>query len=511
MLDEIKRAEKETPEATIAKAEKPEDISSAPTEQFGERTDMITKPTSRPATTIEFIISEEARKKLDSAMEGLFAPEPHRGQAMSEEERLESLGRSVMEQVLLPGSMRLPVRAEQYHETELEPLLKLFTNAPLSIGNGFIEIHRPGYPPIIPTTTIEDKDGGKIQIAPLAGRRVFVDSEHGSDVSTPIYQAIYAWAHNKGWQVVPDPRGYLADGAFRRISQMISSAARFGTTKHMMPHDESGINGWEYGDSAGATYRNIGRMIMAEKGMTLKRAPFLKDYSYDPVTANFSTPAGKLRSFDVGREEIGRGLDSANRGKSIRVGIATAIRALAVDYWSSRSNRQSGSVRLLGNATSTELARARGVLYAPEPGGVAQKELPPEKIGAFVTAAQALIQSGIRTPDALAAVLEERYGGRARPFSEALWDAFGMADKSLRGTHDWGKIYGEIDGARKLQSEAPKVDSGTAPANKEPASSASPEAAPGKMLDVPALDAAKVTEAKAQVAAVNSLLLGVSG
>ncbi len=86
---------------------------------------------------------------------------------------------------------------------------------------------------------------------------------------------------------------------------------------------------------------------------------------------------------------------------------------------------------------------------------IVQSELPPDKIGSFVSAAKALIEGGIKTPEAMAAVLDQKFGKKARAYSEALWDAFGMASKALRGTHDWEKIYGALDAPAIQTNPAP--------------------------------------------------------
>jgi hypothetical protein len=101
-------------------------------------------------------------------------------------------------------------------------------------------------------------------------------------------------------------------------------------------------------------------------------------------------------------------------------------------------------------------------LAAPEP--IEQKELPEDKTDAFLKIARALVKQGVDTPEALAQVLEQKFQGKARPYSEALWDAFGMVKKSLRGTHDWSAIYSEIDQPNNQDEsnsdETPASDSG---------------------------------------------------
>jgi hypothetical protein len=72
---------------------------------------------------------------------------------------------------------------------------------------------------------------------------------------------------------------------------------------------------------------------------------------------------------------------------------------------------------------------------------MAQMAIPVEKLPKLITAAQELIRSNIETPEKLAQVLEAQFGGKARPYSQALWDAIGIVRPDLRGTHDWAVIY----------------------------------------------------------------------
>jgi hypothetical protein len=94
-----------------------------------------------------------------------------------------------------------------------------------------------------------------------------------------------------------------------------------------------------------------------------------------------------------------------------------------------------------------------GMLGAPAT-TIAQKEIPADKQGQFLNLARQLIGKGITTPQELGAELDRVLNKKARGFSESLWDLFGVADKKLRGTHDWDSIYGKMDAPE--QAPAPK-------------------------------------------------------
>lgn len=94
--------------------------------------------------------------------------------------------------------------------------------------------------------------------------------------------------------------------------------------------------------------------------------------------------------------------------------------------------------------------------------------LPEERHSKFIALARTLISDGVTKPDKLAEFLDEvRPDHSLRKYSEALWDMLGIADKSLRGTHNWQAIYAKLDKAkvgpvgrprRNKNSKPPKPD-----------------------------------------------------
>lgn len=120
---------------------------------------------------------------------------------------------------------------------------------------------------------------------------------------------------------------------------------------------------------------------------------------------------------------------------------------------------------------SSELYVLEG-LFAAQP--LVQQPIPRDKTAAFVKAAQALSDQNIQTPEKLAALLEARYAGKARPYSQALWDIMAAVGAVERGTHDWGTLYlarpltsgGEGDTIGQggpTTSQRPNVDAGAGP------------------------------------------------
>ena len=124
--------------------------------------------------------------------------------------------------------------------------------------------------------------------------KIHVNSVFGADYSTPIYQAIYAWAHNNGQKIVEDPLGLSDVGQLRRTSQMLSSAIRYGTTRHMEPGPRSGIRGWREGNDETTTVHNIGLLAMREAELVRERLPFAQQMRYVPEEDAFYDGSRRL-------------------------------------------------------------------------------------------------------------------------------------------------------------------------------------------------------------------------
>lgn len=56
-----------------------------------------------------------------------------------------------------------------------------------------------------------------------------------------LYQAAFDWAHNNGKTIVPHPGGITSINSIRRTSNMLASAVRWGTTRHMVPHEDQNV------------------------------------------------------------------------------------------------------------------------------------------------------------------------------------------------------------------------------------------------------------------------------
>lgn len=64
-------------------------------------------------------------------------------------------------------------------------------------------------------------------------------SSKGSGLGAPLYQALFAWAHDNNKVLTMDPEGITDINLLRRTEAAISSALRFDTTKHIEMYPES--------------------------------------------------------------------------------------------------------------------------------------------------------------------------------------------------------------------------------------------------------------------------------
>jgi len=88
--------------------------------------------------------------------------------------------------------------------------------------------------------SISDANGRPEISAPGAGSR---GKKEGG--GSQLYQAAFAWAHNNGKVIHPSNALSAINAYVRRTSNMLSSALRFGTTRHMIPDNAQGVKNWK--------------------------------------------------------------------------------------------------------------------------------------------------------------------------------------------------------------------------------------------------------------------------
>jgi hypothetical protein len=211
---------------------------------------------------------------------------------------------------------------------------------------------------------------------------VIGNGEAGQGVGgATAYQIAFAWAHNNGKTMRPDPAGLTVINRLRRTEAMISSAMHFGTTEHLEPHQDQYValldrmrNGgkepedthyssrpdihgelealkdklWTKGDGATTIATNVQHLLEASTQLA---------YFREPAIRNFEVVDGELRVRD-GREGALSlaNLDVADTAGSAKVlGVVLRPATTGVGASTLRRAAVSGSVaRATQQASSSE-------------------------------------------------------------------------------------------------------------------------------------------------------------
>lgn len=170
-----------------------------------------------------------------------------------------------------------------------------------------------------------------------------------------LYQAALSWAHNNGYIVMPGAE-ITEINELRRTSQMLSSALRHGSTRHLVPHNKQTLRGWVIGDFEG----NVERLATEEARRVFSALPEAMDLSYDPARGRFiETASGTALSDADLQRVIGRRDPSYGLG----IGLQTLKRSLLTRSAFQGSDAQRRLViRSLGQ--HSDLRAVSAVLYA---------------------------------------------------------------------------------------------------------------------------------------------------
>lgn len=149
---------------------------------------------------------------------------------------------------------------------------------------------------------------------------VIGNSDAGQNVNgATAYQIAFAWAHNNGKTMRPDPAGLTVINRLRRTEAMISSAMHYGTTKHLEPHQDQYVAMLERVKNGGKEPEDThysGRPDIYTELEALKKALWTSKsddasiasnvqhllesstqltYSREPATKNFEVVGGEFR------------------------------------------------------------------------------------------------------------------------------------------------------------------------------------------------------------------------
>lgn len=244
-----------------------------------------------------------------------------------------------------------------------------------------------------------------------------------------LYAIASAYAHNNGLVFKGDPNGLSRMAMIRRTENMLSSALKYGTTRHLEPHPGQNID-WDPADEAGnlerllaASYRN------ASEGWRTANYPAIP--GLENITFNFDS--GRFEYLDTGTEvthddferiaRTHRGLPpryNPRRGESPAVaGSATVKRAalirtlLRAEGGQIPGGRRGGS----GDALLAAAARQRGAERL-------EAELPSDLRDIFYRRAGAAGENSSppATPAADPSATEALNQGLARRFGDPAWE-----------------------------------------------------------------------------------------
>jgi hypothetical protein len=259
--------------------------------------------------------------------------------------------------------------------TELADIAKEMTSGEKYEGAIFkaepsTELHQGNRKPTL-ALKITLKNGNEVKLLDIfesESDKPFVvigNSEAGQDVGgATAYQMAFAWAHNNGKVMRPDPAGLTVINRLRRTEAMVSSAMRYGTTKHLEPHQDQYValldrvrNGgaepedthyssrpdihgelealkaklWTSGDSADNIASNVQHLLEASTQLTYAREPAIRNMEVaDGVLrvrggrdGALSLANAELADSSDAKEVLGVVLRPANTG----VGASTLRRA----------------------------------------------------------------------------------------------------------------------------------------------------------------------------------------
>jgi hypothetical protein len=203
--------------------------------------------------------------------------------------------------------------------------------------------------------------------------------QSGIDSGSAIYDMAASYAHNNGKVLKGDPLGLSRMAYYRRNENMLSSALKYGTTRHLRPALEQEMPAEKFighekafGESVrplkwveGDDVNNIREMIYNSWKAAIDNVPELKDVIYDPATQQFQYTDGRPFT-DQDSERIAAEL--ARPGNPYRAGSATQKRAALFNTFLRESGRE-GRKQVLG-ALVDQLSRGglspalQGILYS---------------------------------------------------------------------------------------------------------------------------------------------------
>lgn len=229
------------------------------------------------------------------------------------------------------------------------------------------------------------------------GESVWIDvgQLNRDDMGKRIYNIAANYAFNNDLKFIGDPGGLSNLAVTRRLENMVSSALKFGTTRHLAPHerqlgsteDAPGLD-WREGDDA----HNVREMLIASYQATVKQVPQLENVGYNHKTGQFEdrssgyaytredlyNAVSQLRAGYDERRARGEFRNESGIGGPFTAGRTTVERAIFTGtILRGKSEENTELLAHLGNAWSERL---NGILYSlsADPADWKQPSPPPQ-------------------------------------------------------------------------------------------------------------------------------------
>lgn len=220
------------------------------------------------------------------------------------------------------------------------------------------------------------------------GKTVWIDVSKfkEGDGGRRVYNIAANYAYNTGKVFIGDPAGLSLKAQQRRLENMISSALKFSTTKHLYPHERqfeshAGVPAlkWKIGDDA----YNLNGMLLASLDVMEKQFPEIGELYYDGVHDEIKEIAtDEQRGVDYldalagrRRDEVEAGTQGGRVEASVITGGSTSIAraVLARTLLRGTGEQKSAILDRLGNERSSRLV---GTLYQDSPAESGASSLP---------------------------------------------------------------------------------------------------------------------------------------
>jgi hypothetical protein len=165
------------------------------------------------------------------------------------------------------------------------------------------------------------------------------DLRSGQSRGSALYHLVATFAFNNGLVFRADPLGLSEDAQIRRTENMLSSALKFGTTRHLEPDPSQGV-AWKKGDD-GFNFASLARKSVEN---TRKVFPQIDDIEYNFETRRFESDYTDAETGSKTKDEYDRAsfqvaAYSAGGARKARAGGATLARAAFINTLLRRSGQ----------------------------------------------------------------------------------------------------------------------------------------------------------------------------